>query len=162
MPGLARRRRLRRRRPRVVFELLFRRPRVAPRAPAVEAAEAQEIGCERWDPGYWVARACADESGARARTLPLKNGGGAGGEAPQELRDMKQNVACALAPSNHRLKLAVHVPSEPSEMNDPLSSHSEKRDRQKRGTSVSKTCHGLDDLHAPTSCGRSARRRPPE
>lgn len=160
-PAPARRTRLRRPPRRDASEPPCRRPRAGFLAPAAAVA-APASGCGRWARGCWGARACGAASGGRARIPLLMSGGGAGDGALLELRDTKPIVACAQAPSNHRWLLAARGPNVPSGKSGRVSNCLEKRDRRKRGKNVSRIVRDRDGLRAPTWCGRSARRRPPE
>ena len=128
----------------------------------VAAAAARESGCGRWGRGCWAAPACAGGSGARARILRPTSGGAGGGAGHRGPRDKMPIAACAQAPSSHRSLLAARGPNAPSGTNDLVLSYLEKQDPRKRGKNASRTCLGRDGLRAPTWCGRSARRRPPE
>lgn len=160
-PTLARRRRRRRRRRRVVSAPPCRRPPEGPRALAVEGV-ARGTCCGRWGPGCWAARGCAGGSGARARTPPPRSGGAAGGGALRGRHGMRPSARCARAPSSHRWRRAARGPSAPSAASGPAWSCWGTLSRRKRGKSGARSGRDRDGLRAPTWCGRSARRRPPE
>lgn len=160
-PAPARRRTRRRRPPRAAGAPPCRRPRAAPRARAAAAA-APASGCAPTGRGWLAAPACAGASAARGRTPPPTSGAGAGGAARRAPRGMTPSAACARAPSSHRWRPAELGRNALSEMNDPAQSCSGTLNLQKRAKSVSRICLGPGGLRARTSCGRSARRRPPE
>lgn len=137
-----------------------------PQAPVAAAATAPGIGCVRWARGWRAARACVCASGARGRTPPRMSGGGAGDAARPSLHGTMPSAPCALVPSGHRWRRAACALNAPIGTSDRAPNCSETRVRRKRGKSVERTSrdHGehRDGLRAPTWCGRSARRRPPE